>query len=80
MRSDDAVAAAAIVLGTALALTTTVLVLPSRSSDPWPSRSAVLVTPVPLVYRGAVRAPAELMVGPEGEHSGWAPPPPLRMR
>jgi hypothetical protein len=75
MRSDDVTAGAAIALGAALSFAFTARWI---GSGPEFSEAVEVVRPVPA-REATIRidpenaAAVEIMVGPEGSHSGWVP-------
>ena len=76
--SDDFIALIAISLGTVVAATTTISLLPPEATPPGAESIVVVVQPVvlprPVVDFAIIRGSVEIMVGPEDARSGWSPP------
>lgn len=73
MTSDDLTAAAAIALGAFLSVAVTARVVSVEPSPIAFRAPAPIPRPTPFVDYAIIRGPSEIMVGPEGPHSGWAP-------
>lgn len=74
MTSDDALAGAAILVGALLSTLATISLVgeirPAEAPAPW-IRQARPPGEAPVVDFAIIRGEVELMVGPEGPHSGW---------
>ena len=80
MTTDDLNSLAAISFGTLVAIAATVsltapeAVLRTHAEVAQPAILILTPEPSPVIDFAIIREPIEVMVGPEGPHSGWVPP------